>query len=171
MASSRRSRISVGMPASKAATPPLVPALTMYIATSALRISSAAVVDSSALAIPMLAETETLAPSIRYGALSSRASRSAIARDCRRSGESWVRMANSSPPRRANTSLPRMSDSMRRATATSSASPAANPWVSLKALKSSRSMNRTDDVRVPRLPPLQNARWRPASNVRRLATP
>ena len=70
-------------------------------------------------------------------------SRSAIARDRARSGSSSVRIANSSPPSRATRSVDRTRLEMRSVTATSSASPAAWPSVSLTTLKSSRSMNRT----------------------------
>ena len=93
------------MPGSKIAKPALPLAFAMYIATSALRTMSEATSEASrALAMPMLAVTETCWSPMRYGARSSRTSRSAIATERFRSGASSVRTANSSPPSRATRS-------------------------------------------------------------------
>ena len=110
--------------------------------------------------MPIDAEMETVAVSSTNGTRSSRTRRSAMTRDLRRSATSSVRIANSSPPRRASTSPSRISDSIRRVTATSSASPVSKPWLSLTVLKSSRSMNSTDEVRAPRRPLVHSARCR-----------
>ena len=172
MASSWRSRMAWCMPGSKTANPALPPAFAMYIATSALRTMSAApAIASWAPAMPMLAEIETTRPATWYGARSSRISRSAMARERRRSGRSWVRMANSSPPSRAMRSSSRTRVEIRLVTDTSSSSPAAWPSVSLTILKSSRSMNRTAEVREPCSPAVSSTRSRLAWNERRLAAP
>ena len=121
--------------------------------------------------MPMLADTVTVASPTTIGAHSSRTRRSAIVRDRRRSGRSSVRIANSSPPTRASTSPSRIRDWIRRATASSTASPTAVPWASLTAPKSSRSRYSTADVRVPRRPLVHSARCRLAWKVRRLAVP
>ena len=132
------------MPGSKIAKPALPLAFAMYIATSALRTMSEATSEASrALAMPMLAVTETCWSPMRYGARSSRTSRSAIATERFRSGVSSVSTANSSPPSRATRSPSRTEPAIRSVTATSRASPAAWPRESLTTLKSSRSRNRT----------------------------
>ena len=124
--SSWRSRIAACMPGSKIAKPALPLAFAMYIATSALRTRSAALSAASrALAMPMLAVTETCwspmqvrRPELADEPLGHRE------RTRFRSGASSVRIANSSPPRRATRSPSRTEPAIRSVTATSSASPA-----------------------------------------------
>ena len=133
------------MPGSKIAKPALPLALAMYIATSALRTMSAALSSASrALAMPMLAVTETCCSPMRYGdaeladePLGHRA-RALEVGQRRRSGS---RTRRRPAGRRGRPRGP--SRQIRSVTATSSASPAAWPSVSLTTLKSSRSMNRT----------------------------
>ena len=98
---------------------------------------------SRALAMPMLARDRdgVVADDVRRPQLA----RQAVGHGQRplEVGASSVRIANSSPPRRATRSRGPDRAEIRSVTAWSSASPAAWPRVSLTTLKSSRSMNRT----------------------------
>ena len=137
-----RPRASSG---SKTTTRPLPRALAEYIATSALRSRSPAVsmprpAGRHADAGP---DVDVAARRSRRASPSPPSAGSATRSDAFMSGVSRRRTANSSPPRRAAMSLARRTDRRRSPTATSSASPAACPSVSLTSLKSSRSTNRT----------------------------
>ena len=129
---------------SKTTTRPLPRAFAEYIATSALRSRSPALsMPGRPAATPTLARTFTSRPSISKNEPIAAVSRLATRIDAFMSGVSRSSTANSSPPRRAAMSLERSTEPRRSPTATSSASPAACPRLSLTSLKSSRSTNRT----------------------------
>ena len=93
--------------------------------------------------------------------------------DTRRASDgSWIavsRATNSSPPYRASRSSARSSDRIRRAHVTRTRSPAACPYSSLTALKSSMSRNRTARRRPARggcTRILSSPSWNPARSGR-----
>ena len=106
-------------------------------------------------ATPTLARTVTSRPSISNSGPIAAVSRLATRIDAFMSGVSRRSTANSSPPRRAAMSVARRTDRRRSPTATSRASPAACPSLSLTSLKSSRSTNRTIGTRPARIARLE----------------
>ena len=93
--------------------------------------------------MPMLTEIAVSPPVKRIGSREAREIRSAISTTSRSEARSSNSSVNSSPPKRASVSIGRSIPRRRRASAASTSSPAAWPWVSLMSLKLSTSMNRT----------------------------
>jgi len=115
--------------------------LAAYLAVSACASSVADSSPSSGkTAAPTLAEMRTVTPSMSNGT----ARASMILRPTASQSSVCGRLAstapNSSPPKRDTVSSARTQAVLRCATCTSSRSPAAWPWLSLTALKPSRSM-------------------------------
>ena len=102
--------------------------------------------------MPRLAEGNTSRPATQHGRPSASSTRCASSSAISSPSMPSMRMANSSPPRRATVSPSRMAPTMRRPASTSSSSPAEWPTLSFTSLKRSRSRNSTAKPRAG-LPP------------------
>ena len=144
--------------------------LASYMALSASRRSVAGVAEPSAVVTtPMLAVTTTWASPMATGALSPLRMRSAMSN----ASSSWstsAKATNSSPPKRATTSTPRVIAMSRLAISFRTRSPAEWSARSLTSLKRSRSMNMTASA-CRRRPTWRSASCSFSMNRVRLAKP